>query len=315
MLDCTLIAAVQDDAVVELPSEITPLVRGRADGVRRAMAAMRDLGRADLVHGLDVDLPGRRRSPMVATIHDMAVFDVPWAFPRVRVFGEQRLTAASIRRADAIIVMSNFTAERIRDRFGREATVIPLAPRTDVVPPDEVAVREVRASYGLPERFVLHVGNIEPRKDVASLAAACRQAGVPLVLAGARVGSAAVPADATAIGYVPTGQLAGLYGAATLVCYPSRYEGFGLPPVEAMACGAPVVATRIPALVEVLGNGAALVPPGDVVALARVLRSLFDDEERRQALGAAGRRRVGPLSWKTTATATAEVYRSLGLTT
>ena len=203
MLDCTLIAAVQDDAVDELPSEITPLVRGRSHGVRRAITGMRDLGKVDLVHGLDVDLPGRQRSPLVATIHDMAVFDVPWAFPRVRVFGEQRLTAASIRRADAIIVMSDFTAERISDRFGRAASVIPLAPRTDVLPPDEAAVHEVRAKYNLPERFVLHVGNIEPRKDVASLAAACRQAGVPLVLAGARVGNAAVPAEGTAIGYVP----------------------------------------------------------------------------------------------------------------
>ncbi|MDQ6949320.1 MAG: glycosyltransferase family 4 protein [Actinomycetota bacterium] len=315
LLDCTLIAAVQDDAVSELPSRITPVVREQADGVRRAIAGLRDLGGADLVHGLDVDLPRRRRCPMVATIHDMAVFDVPWAFPKIRALGEQRLTAASVRRADAIIVMSNFTAERINDRFGRTAQVIPLAPRTDVVAPTERAVHMARATYGLAERFVLHVGNIEPRKDVASLAAACRQAEVPLVLAGARVGSAAVPAGGRAIGYVPTEQLSGLYGAATLVCYPSLYEGFGLPPVEAMACGAPVVATRIPALTEVLGDGAELVPPGDVAALARTLRDLFDNEERRKALGAAGQRRVSLLSWTATATATTDVYRSLGLTT
>ncbi|MDQ2727748.1 MAG: glycosyltransferase family 4 protein, partial [Actinomycetota bacterium] len=267
------------------------------------------------VHGLDVDLPRRRRSPLVVTIHDMAVFDVPWAFSRAKALGKQAVTTASVRRADAIVVDSNFTAERIRDRFGRDAVVIPLAPRTDFAPPGEALVREVRASYALPERFVLHVGNIEPRKDVAGLALACRQAGVPLVLAGARVGKTAIPAGATAIGYIPTDRLAALYSSATLVCYPSLYEGFGLPPVEAMACGAPVVATRIPPLVEVLGDGAELVPPSDVAALAGILRTLFDDEAQRRTLAAAGQQRVSHLSWGATASATADVYRSLGLTT
>jgi glycosyltransferase involved in cell wall biosynthesis len=314
LVDASITAAVQADAVSELPPGVGALVRRPANGVRRAVAGARSLGPADLVHGLDVDLPLRRRSPAVATIHDLAVFDVPWAFPKVRAAGERLLIAASVRRADSLIVMSAFTAERVKTRFGRESTVIPLAPRPDLGPPTEAQLRAVRDRYALPARFVLHVGNIEPRKDVAGLAAACRRANVALVLAGARVGDAvAVPATANAIGYVPGEHLAGLYGAATVVCYPTRYEGFGLPPVEAMACGAPVVASKISPLEEILGDSAELVPPGDVDELARILRRLFDDEERRRALAAAGRQRVSSLSWVTAAAATASVYRSLGV--
>jgi glycosyltransferase involved in cell wall biosynthesis len=314
LVDANLIAAVQDDAVAELPGGIAPLVRRRSNGVRRAAAGARDLGRVDMVHGLDVDLPLRRRGPMVATVHDLAVFDVPWAFPKGRAAGERVLLTINVRRADAVIVMSGFTAERLKTRFGREATVIPLAPRSDVTPPTEAQVQAARTGYHLPEHFALHVGNIEPRKDVAGLAAACDCAGVPLVLAGARLGGrVAVPATARAIGYVPPHQLAGLYGAATVVCYPTLYEGFGLPPVEAMACGAPVVASRIPPLVEALGEAAELVRPGDVAALAGILRDLFADEDRRRQLAVAGQQHVRTLSWTATAAATVAVYRSLGV--
>jgi glycosyltransferase involved in cell wall biosynthesis len=104
-----------------------------------------------------------------------------------------------------------------------------------------------------------------------------------------------------------------LYGAATVVCYPTRYEGFGLPPVEAMACGAPVVASRIPPLVEALGDAAELVPPGDVAALAGILRDLFGDEDRRRQLARAGLQQVRKLSWAVTAASTVKVYRSLGV--
>lgn len=313
-MDCALFAAVQDDVVGDLPPGIAPLVRRRADGVSRAVAGARDLGPADLVHGLDVDLPRRRRSPTVATIHDLSVFDVPWSNSRVRARGERLLVTASARRADALIVMSHFTAERVKARFGRDSVVIPLAPRTDLVPAPGETVQAVRTRYGLADRFVLHVGNIEPRKDVPALAAACREAGVPLVLAGARRDTTVpIPPEARALGYVPAGHLAGLYRAATVVCYPSLYEGFGLPPVEAMACGAAVVATRIPALAEILGEGAELVGPGDVAHLARTVRELFDDEERRLALAAAGQRQVRHLSWRATAAATTAVYRSIGL--
>jgi glycosyltransferase involved in cell wall biosynthesis len=155
------------------------------------------------------------------------------------------------------------------------------------------------------------VATIEPRKDVATLAAACREASVPLVLAGAA--RARAPDDAVVLGYVPRPHLPALYKTATVVAYPSTYEGFGLPPVEAMACGAPVVAYRIPPLEESLGAAAVLTAPGDTVELAAVLRDLFADEERRRHLVRAGLARTAELSWQAAARDTAAVYRALGV--
>ncbi len=138
--------------------------------------------------------------------------------------------------------------------------------------------------YGLPPEFVLHVGNIEPRKDVPTLAAACREAGVPLVLAGGSIATVEVPAGARPLGYVDAARLPALYAAASAVAYVSRYEGFGLPPLEAMACGAAVVATRVGALPDLVDGAVEWVPAGDPGAQAAVIRSLVVDEEHRSAL-------------------------------
>ena len=258
-------------------------------------------GPADLFHGLDVDLPLRRSAATVSTVHDMAIFDAPWAFPRHRVAGERLLVRHALRRADAIVAVSAFTAERVERTRGPDVVVVHSAPGPDMVPAPDEEVDRVRSRYGLPERFVLHVGNIEPRKDIATLAEACRRVGVPLVLTGHSLWDHESPPGVTEIGYVPEPDLPPLYGAATLVGYASRYEGFGLPPLEAMACGAAVVSTPVPAVVEVVGDGAATFRPGDVDGLAGTLRDLLADEGRRQELAQHGAERVRHLSWQDTA--------------
>ena len=121
------------------------------------------------------------------------------------------------------------------------------------------------------------------------------------------------PAGTVEIGHVPGSDLPALYGAATLVGYASRYEGFGLPPVEAMACGAPVVSTPVPSVDEVVGDGAVTFRPGDVEGLTTVLRELLADEARARSWRPGARAKVRQLSWQRSAEATADVYRTLGL--
>lgn len=312
-LDATYLAVVARDAVDELPPDVIAMPRPAVDGARRSLAALRSFGPADLVHGLDVELPLRPGAPTVTTVHDLSVLDMPWAYSRAKQAWKRFSTKLAVERADAVISVSAFTAERVRDHFGRDSVVVHEAPAPEFVPPSPGEVDAVRARYDLPAAFVLHVGNLEPRKDVPSLAAACERAGLPLVLSGAAISTVAPPANARLIGYVDRGELPALYAGATVVAYVSRYEGFGLPPVEALACGATVMATPVGALPDVAGDGIAFVPVGDVDAQARTLRELSSDDDRRRALAEAGLRCAQALSWSEAAARTVDVYRSLGV--
>lgn len=307
-------AHVQVDALGGLPAAVTGVPHPVASGARRALTGLAlDTGDADVHHGLDADLPLRTRAATVTTIHDLSVFDTPYAHSRTRAAGERWLLRRAVARADAVLAVSAFTAGRVEALFGRSATVTPLAPRPDLAPVDEAERARVRATYDLPERCVLQLATIEPRKDVEGLAAACRALDVPLLLAGSVAPGRRVPPGARHLGYVPDADLPGLYGAADVVAYCSHYEGFGLPAVEALACGAVLLTTAVGAIPEACGDAAAVVAPGRVDLLTGALRSLLHDRDHRAALAGRAVARAGELTWAATAAATAGVYRTLGV--
>ena len=156
-------------------------------------------------------------------------------------------------------------------------------------------------------------GTSTPGRTWAASPTLRERAKIPLVLAGKVERKRIGDLRARLLGYVPRRDLLALYGAATVVGYPSFYEGFGLPPLEAMACGAAVVATRVASLPELLGDAAVFVEVGDTDGLAGAIRDLADDDSLRAELAAAGPARTAGLSWARTAGETAAVYRSLGV--
>lgn len=306
----SLTAVVQADAVGELADGVSPLSRPIAAGARRALQGLAPVS-ATLFHSLDVDLPLAQRSPTVATVHDMSVFDTPWAMSKLRARGEQALLRRSLQRADAIISVSEFTAERIMALTGRDSTVTPLAPAPWARIPSDEEVTAVRVKYQLPPRFVLQLGTLEPRKRPDVVAEALEGSGVPLVLAGGRTDGPDRPAGSIGLGYVDLADIPALYRAADIVAYASIYEGFGLPPVEAMACGAVVIASAVGGIPEAVGEGAVVVRGLDPAEWRTALHPLLNDAAARAELRTRAAAQVGRLTWAATAAGTAEVYATL----
>jgi glycosyltransferase involved in cell wall biosynthesis len=189
--------------------------------------------------------------------------------------------------------------------------LVPLGVASDRATPAEIA--RVRGRYGLPDQFLLFVGTVEPRKNLRGLVAALGHLDrpLPLVVAGAEGwGDAGVqPNDAVRfLGFVPAADLAGLYGGASAFCYPSEREGYGLPVLEAMAQGTPVVTSRGTATEETSGGAAVLVDPSDAADIARGIEEAM---HRRAELSTMGLTRAQHSSWSESAALTAAVYREL----
>ncbi len=304
-------ALIQSDAVAELPRGMAAVTRPVSDGARRAVYGAAPM-RASVFHGLDVDLPLAGPSTTVATVHDLSVINMPSASSRFRAAGENVLVRRSLRRADVLIAVSAFTAERIHAVTGRDAHVVELAPAGWARPPSQADVDRVRAAHRLPEKFVLQ-GTVEPRKNVALVVAVADELGIPCVLAGARSTGPDAPASAIGLGYVDVADLPALYAAATVTAYASYYEGYGLPPVEAMACSAAVVASAVGALPEVVGGGARLVATDDVADWVAAMAPLVHDPSARTELSRAATSVMASVTWERTARATVDVYRAEGI--
>lgn len=284
--------------------------------------------RADVLHCPHYTMPLAARVPVVTTLHDATFFTQPEVHLRSKRVFFRAWTRISLRRSRRCVVPSQATADELARTTGAVHGRVDVAhhgvdPVSFHVPTDaeRLAVRE---QLGLrAERYVAFLGTIEPRKNVPALIAAwvraCGERPDPpaLVLAGGRgwdttvdAALAAVPRhlEVLAPGYLPLDQLSGFLGGAEVVAYPSSGEGFGLPVLEAMACGAAVLTTPVLALPEVGGEAVAYSSP-DVPGLADALTELLADAPRRAALSAAATARATTFTWAACARAHAETYR------
>jgi len=262
----------------------------------------------------------------VVTIHDLTFFLLPERYPPTRRLYFQVMTRLSARVADAIIVPSEAVrgdVMRLLRLPAERVFVIPEAAGAAFHPQDAVAIEAVRRRYGLEEPFLLSVGSLEPGKNRERLLQALarlRARGLKhgLVVAGQQAwrheGEAPLArrlglADSVRfLGHVPQADLPALYSAADLFVFPSLYEGFGLPALEAMACGTPVVASNVSALPEVVGDAALQVSPLDVEALADAMERLLRDDRLRADLRERGLEQARQFSWEKAARQTVEVY-------
>jgi glycosyltransferase involved in cell wall biosynthesis len=277
----------------------------------------RATGTVDVAHATSL-IPCASRAPLVVTVHDLAFRHVPEAFTR---WGGT-LFAASIkaikRRADLVLCSSVATMDDCRQAGigGDRLRLVPLGV-VEVDPAEWPAKRQAaRAAYDLPERFVLFVGTVEPRKNLFRLIEAVEMLDepLPLIIAGATGwGDAPAPNGATKgrvrfLGFVPPELLGGLYASATVFCYPSLWEGFGLPVLEAMAHGAPVVTSAGLSTAEAAGGAAVLVDP---LSVADIAAGLHEAITAAGDLTDRGLRRAASMRWSATADLTVAAYREV----
>lgn len=295
-------------------------------------------GRLDLFHSPDFVLPPVGRTPAILTVHDLSFLRVPHCFlPEFRQYLETAV-ARAVRRAQRILADSENTRQDLIELLAVEPEqVCVLYPGVEPCfrPVEDTSVLErVRVRYNLPHRFILGLGTLQPRKNFDGLIQAFAQllaarghepevADVYLVIVGDRgwlyEEVLALPKrlglqeKVHMAGFVNDTDLPALYTLAEILAFPSWYEGFGLPVLEAMACGTPVVAANNSSLPEVMGEAGLLVDAGDSQAWAEALARLLTDKNLQDRLVAAGRERARRFTWVESAQRLLAVYRSLAI--
>jgi glycosyltransferase involved in cell wall biosynthesis len=279
-------------------------------------------GKLDLFHSPDFVLPPVGRTPALVTVHDLSFLRLPECF--VPGFAEYLRSAVSraVRRANCIVADSESTRTDLIDLMAvddsRVAVLYPGVEARFQPVVDKTSLDRVRHNYGLPSSFVLGLGTLQPRKNFVALidafqrllhaeAASTQPQDLQLVLAGEKgwmydeiplaARKAGIEDRVQFVGFVADSDLPALYSLASVFAFPSLYEGFGLPVLEAMACGVPVVAADNSSLPEVVGEAGLLVNARDADGLARALSRLLRDRSLRDRLVAAGHKQAQRFAW------------------
>jgi glycosyltransferase involved in cell wall biosynthesis len=284
----------------------------------------------DLFHGTNYEVPLWNRRRNVITVHDLSVFTHPETHDTRMAGRARRRLPIMLRTASRVITPTEAVKNELATQFKIDPTRIAVtheAPRKNFFPVESDEAVAVRGRLEIDDDFILFVGTIEPRKNLKMLLRAFARIlketplRPQLVIAGAEgwlieeFSEAATANDfgdrLRLTGYLNDEDLRALYSSCKLFVYPSLYEGFGLPPLEAMACGAPVIASRIPAHEETLNDNALLVDPHDDVALSQAIIGLLENESARERLAKNGKQHAKHFSWDKTAELTFRVYEDL----
>ena len=293
-----------------------------------ALAAASRRDRLDALHVQYVG-PPYHRGARVVTIHDLAFLRIPATFPRRQALRLRWQVRANARRAAVVITDSQHSKRDLRRAYGiaeDRIDVVPLAADPRLAPVrDAAAVEAVRRKFGITHRYVLSVGRLTARKNLLGLLRAFERVRpglaepAQLVIAGPRdfgadaldraIAASAWATDVLRVGPVSGDDLPGLLSGATAFAYPSVFEGFGLPPLEAMACGVPVICSNTTSLPEVVGDAAVTFDPSRTDDIVDALRRVLTDPALRADLAGRGPARAAHFSWRTTAERTLAAYR------
>ena len=308
----------------------TPLVR-----IPVTLSAELRRNPVDVLH-VQYTAPPLAPCPVVATIHDLSFEHLPETFNR-RSRAQLRLTVRrTARKAAQILTLSEFSRQDIVDTYSiapDRVSVTPAAAASDFKPiEDETELRKIREAYGIERDYILSVSSIQPRKNLIRLieAYSCLRGLRPegklpqLVLVGKRgwldnetfraAQRHSANNDIAFTGYVAERDLPALYSGATCFIYPSFFEGFGLPVLEAMQCGVPVIAGNRTSIPEVVGEAGLLFDPFDTNSLVQALTRMLDNPEYRAALRIQGLERAREFDWKQTAQLTLKAYQRAAVT-
>ena len=293
----------------------------------------------DLLHAMAFAVPLAAACPTVVTVHDLSFMRFPHAFRRPNRLYLSTFTRLSIKRAQRVIVGAESTRRDVIELCAarpERVVTVPYGVGEAFTPGSPERVAEFRRRKGLPDEFILFLGTLEPRKNIGLLIEAYAmlkerwgrghglrggRAAPKLVVAGgkgwfyqnlfARVTQLGLAEDVLFAGYVPNDELPWWYRAATLFVFPSLFEGFGLPVLEAMACGTPTIASNASSLPEVAGDAAILVDPYEKEGLVSAMERVLDDAGLRRTLSSVGVRQASQFPWSRTAAETIAVYRDV----